>query len=113
VTLGPATPTTPLYPGRAGDVAVVVDNPNPHQVFIGSLALDPAQRDDGFAVDGAHGGCDVDELSFDTQTNGGAGWFVPAGASVALDLTDAVAMTTSAASDCQGATFTVFLKAGT
>lgn len=113
VELSPAAPTTALYPGRSGDVAVVVDNPNPHQVFVGALALDPGEGDGGFTVDGAHGGCEVDALSFTTQTNGGDGWFVPASTSATLELTDAVAMSTSAASDCQGATFTVHLKAGT
>ena len=45
------------------------------------------------------------------QSNGGAGWFVLAGATLDLDLTNAVDLTTAAATECQGATFTVYLLA--
>ena len=52
-----------------------------------------------------------------TQDNNGDGWFVPGSndppAELELDLADAISMDTSAASECQGAEFTVYLAVGT
>ena len=111
VTLTPGTATTDLYPGRSGDVAVSIANGNTYRAFVGSLALDTARGTNGFSVDGGHSGCDVAALSYTTQSNGGAGWFVPAGSTLDLDLVNAVDLATGAASECQGATFTVYLLA--
>lgn len=110
LTLSPATPTAGLYPGGQAAVATTVDNPNGASVRVGSLALDPSQGTGGFAVDAAHSGCAVSTLGFTTQTNGGAGWTVPAHGSLPLTLSGAVSMSPSAANACQGATFTVYLK---
>jgi len=110
LTLSPATPTAELYPGGQAAVVTTVANPNAAIVRIGSLALDPSQGTGGFAVDAAHSGCAVSTLGFTTQTNGGAGWTVPAHGSLPLTLTGAVSMSASAANACQGATFTVYLK---
>jgi hypothetical protein len=112
VTLGPGTPTTLLYPGGQANVSVIVTNPNASPVQIGHLALDPGQGALGFAVDGAHSLCDVSTLSITTQTNGGAGWTVPASGTLPVTLADALSMETGAASACQGARFTVYLAAG-
>lgn len=106
-----------LYPGGATDVALQISNPDPYRVRVGSLSLDTGQGSGGFDVDGAHGGCAVSALSFTTQSNGGAGWSVPASVgstdgSLAVDLTNALAMSTGAAGACQGATFTVYLLVG-
>lgn len=111
VTLTPGTATTDLYPGRSGDVAVSMANGNTYRAYVGSLVLDAGRGTNGFSVDGGHSGCDVAALSYAPQTNGGAGWFVPAGATLDLDLTNAVDLGIGAASDCQGATFTVYLLA--
>jgi hypothetical protein len=115
ITLSPGTPTTQLYPGGQSDVAVSVDNPNPISVKIGSLSLSTGQGAAGYAVD--HPTCSTAALSFTTQTNGGAGWSVPpkvgsVDGSLTIDLASSLAMSTSAANACQGATFTVYLTAG-
>jgi hypothetical protein len=111
VTLTPGTATTDLYPGRSGDVALSIANDNPHRVHIGSLVLDTSRGTNGFSVSGGQPGCDPAVVSYTTQSNGGAGWFVPAGSTVDLDLTDAVDLGTGAASECQGATLIVYLMA--
>jgi len=117
MTLSPATPTATLYPGGQADIVLSVSNPNTHAVHIGSLALDTSQGTVGFAVDAGHPGCAVSTFSFTTDTNGGAGWTVPGkvGAvegTLAITLTNALAMGVSAANACQGATSTVYLAAG-
>jgi hypothetical protein len=111
VTLTPGTATTDLYPGRSGDVALSIVNDNPYRAHIGSLVLDTSKGTNGFSVSGGQPGCDPAVVSYTTQSNGGAGWFVPAGSTVDLDLTDAVDLGTGAASECQGATFIVYLVA--
>jgi hypothetical protein len=117
ITLGAATPTSGIYPGGQGDVALTVSNPNPFQVRIGSLSLNSSQGSGGFGVDAGHSGCGTGALGFTTQTNGGAGWTVPpkvgsTNGSLAIDLSGALTMTTAAAAACQGASFDVFLAAG-
>lgn len=117
VTLTPGTPTTALLPGATADVAVTVTNSNPVSLSIGSLSLDPGHGTGGYAVDPGHAGCDVSSLSFSPQSNGGAGWTVPGqvggvDGTLSLTLTDAVGLDVDAANDCQGATFSVYLRAG-
>jgi hypothetical protein len=117
VTLSPGVPAPGLYPGGVADVVLAVSNPNTSPVRIGSLVLDPAQGTGGFAVDAGHSGCLVAALSYTTQTNGGAGWTVPAkvglvNGTLPITLSSALAMTTGAADACQGATATVYLTAG-
>ena len=113
VTLTPGSPTTALYPGTSGDVAVSIVNDNTYRAYIGSLVLDTTQGSNGFAVTGGQPGCDPAALVYTTQSNGGAGWFVAAGSTLDLDLPSAIALDTSAASECQGATFVVYLLAAT
>lgn len=111
VTLTPGTATTDLYPGGSGDVALSIANSNTYRAYIGSFMLDTSRGTDGFSVTGGQPGCDPAAVSYTTQSNGGAGWFVPAGSTLDLDLPDAVALGTGAASECQGATVTVYLLA--
>jgi hypothetical protein len=113
VTLSAGTPTAFLYPGTSADVAVNITNPNPFQVRVPSLVLDIGEGDNGFAVDSGHSGCTLSALSYVPQTNGGNGWDVAASSTRVLDLANAVSLATSAANECQGATFTVYLKVGT
>lgn len=108
VTLTPGAAEANLYPGGNANVALTVSNPNASEVRIGSLALATA----GFTVDAGHSGCAMTTLAFTTQTNGGAGWSVPAASTLTVTLTGALAMGPDAASACQGATFTVYLVAG-
>lgn len=112
VTLTPGTATTDLYPGMSGDVAVSITNGNTFQAYVGSLVLDTSQGTNGFSVIGGLPGCDPSALSYTVQSNGGAGWFIPAaGGSLNLDLANAVDLGTGAATECQGATFVVYLLA--
>jgi hypothetical protein len=111
VTLTPGTPTTDLYPGMSGDVAVSIANGNTFQAYVGSLVLDASQGTNGFSVIGGLPGCDPSALSYTVQSNGGAGWFIPAGGTLDLDLANAVDLGTGAATECQGATFVVYLLA--
>lgn len=113
VTLSPASPVAQLYPGGQASVRVTVTNPNAAPVRVDSFGLDPTQGTGGFAVDAGHAGCGLSSLSFTTASNGGAGWTIPATDSVTLTLTNPLAMQTTAADACQGATFTVHLRVGT
>lgn len=111
VTLSPGTPTAQLYPGGQASVVLTITNPNPGSVRVGTLTLDTTQGTGGFAVDGGHSSCGVASLSYTTQTNGGAGWTLTGGQVLAVTLTNALSMATSAADACQGASFTVYLEA--
>jgi hypothetical protein len=111
LTLSPATPTAQLYPGGQASVVLTAANPNVASVHIASLGLDTTQGTGGFAVDASHAGCVLTALSFATQTNSGAGWTVPASGSLPITLTGSLSMTSTAANACQGATFTVYLRA--
>lgn len=113
-TLSVGTPTSALYPGGHGDVALTIDNPNPVAVHIGSLSLATGQGTAGYDVDAGHTGCATSALSFTTQAGG---WTVPpkVGATdgtLPVDLTAALALSVGAANACQGATFNVYLTAG-
>ncbi len=115
VTLSPAAPASELYPGGTSGVSLTVTNPNLFVVRIGSLALDTGQGNGGFGVDAGHSSCDLSALSFTTQSTG---WTVPAKTEggpdgvLAIDLPNALSMSGTADSACQGATFTVYLVAG-
>jgi hypothetical protein len=112
VTLSPGTASAQISPGGTADVVLTAANPNPGTVRVESLSLDTSQGTGGFAVDAPHAGCGVASLSFTTQTNGGNGWDVPGNGSTPVTLSNALSMATSAANSCQGARFTVYLKAG-
>ena len=114
ITLSAGTPTASLLPGGQTGVVLTMTNANAATVKISSLALDTTQGASGFAVDAGHAGCTLSTLSFVTQTNGGAGWSVPGkvgatNGTLTTTLTNALAMSLSAADACQGATFTVYL----
>ena len=116
VTLSPAAPAAALYPGGQADVVLTITNTNTAPVRIGSLSSDSARGTGGFAADAGHPNCVASTLTFATQTNGTTGWTVPAKAgsvngTLAVTLTNAVAMSLSALNACQGATFTVYLVA--
>lgn len=111
VTLSPATTSSQVFPGGQAGVAVLVTNPNPGPVRVVSLVLDTTRGTGGFAVDEAHAACGVDALSYTAQNNGGAGWSISGGGSYSLLLPNALSMSTGAANACQGASFTVYLRA--
>ena len=112
VTLTPGTPAASLYPGGQANVVLTVSNPNAFSVRIASFAIDTTQGTLGFAVDAGHSACLTSTLSFSAQTNGGVGWTAPANGTLPVTLTNALAMSVSAANACQGATTTVYLVAG-
>lgn len=117
VILTPATPTAGLYPGAEADVVLTVSNPNESEVVIGSFGLDLGQGEGGFAVDAAHSGCAISDLSYTPQTNEGAGWTVPRRVGDmdgrrTVRLPNALAMGLDAANACQGADITIYLEAG-
>lgn len=117
VILSPGAPTAALYPGGRTDVLLTVANPNPSEVFIGSLGLDAGQGDGGFGIDAGHSGCAVSGLSYTSQNNGGAGWTIPArvgaeNGTQSITLRNALTMSPGAANACQGANITVYLEAG-
>jgi hypothetical protein len=112
LTLTPSTATAQLYPGGQAAVMLSITNPNPGSVRVGSLALETTQGAGGFAVDAGHSACGVGSLGFTTQSNGGSGWTVPGGGTLSVTLAGSLTMDTGAANTCQGASFTVYLKAG-
>jgi P pilus assembly chaperone PapD len=92
------TPSTMLYPGGNGDVALQVTNPNSFAVTLVSVT--------GSGTITGSGGCSPGStVTFTTQT----GLSVPIAASstTQVHLANAAAMTTAAPSACQGATFTI------
>jgi hypothetical protein len=101
-------PSAPLFPGGDGDVTAQVSNPSAGPAHLGALTLDSARGEGGF--DASRPGCDAAALSFTPQSNGGAGWDVPANGTLDLDLAGAVHLAATAADACQGATFTVYLR---
>ncbi len=114
MTLSPGQPLDDLFPGDTADVAVTATNPNTYAVHIGRLELDPTAGDGGYGVDAAHAGCPVAVLTYAAQTNGGAGWTVPAASggvegALSIDLTEAITMAVDAPLTCQGAAFVVHL----
>lgn len=104
ITLSAGTPSSALYPGSSADIAVLVSNPNASSVHLPSLVLDGG----GITVDAGHSGCDTAKVHYSAQ----GAYDLPAGTHQ-LDLAGVVSMDADAASACQGATFTVHLKAGT
>ena len=117
VSLSPGTASADLRPGGLADVVLSVSNPNPSTVYVDRLAIDTAEGVGGYEVDAAHSGCSLASLTFTAQTNGGAGWTVPArvGAvdgTLAVDLANSIAMSDDAADACQGVRVTLYLTAG-
>lgn len=111
LTLTPATASGQLYPGGQAAVSLSVTNPNPVSLRIGTLAVDTSQGQGGFGVDAMHSTCSPSSLSFASQTNSGNGWSVPASGALSLTLPASLSMGAAADNACQGAQFTVYLKA--
>ncbi len=112
LTIAPAAPTSVLRPGGTASVSMTVSNSNLVPVLLESLTLDTAQGTSGFAVDAGHAACSTAVLGFADQDNGGSGWTIPASGSAGVEVAGALSMTAAAATACQGATFTVYVKDG-
>lgn len=111
VSISAAVTSALLYPTGApgGDVSLRLTNANGFPVRVPRLALDTTRGTGGFAVDAGHAACTLSSIAYTTQTNGGAGWSVPAAGSLHLDLANAVSLSVSAPAACQGASFTLYL----
>lgn len=109
VTLAAGTATDALRPGGAAEVRTTATNPNAAPVRLASLALDTTRGTNGILVSSASGTCPASAFAFSPSATG---WTVPANGSLAIVLPGAVAMSTDAPSGCQGATVTVYLRAG-
>jgi hypothetical protein len=95
-TAGP--PSTPLYPGGTGDVALKVNNPNSFAVTLVSVVAT------GGTIT-ASNGCSPTGVSFTNQT--GLSIPIAASATVQVHLSGAASMSSSSANACQGATFSI------
>jgi hypothetical protein len=89
-------------------VVVLATNSNAFAVHIGTLALLTTQGAGGFTVANGATSC---ALSFASQTNGGAGWTVPASGSLSITLSGALGMGLSADNSCQNQAVSVYLAA--
>lgn len=112
VVLSPGTAAADLYPGASAPVTLTLHNPGTVTARVPSLALATGLGTGGFDVDAGHAGCATGVLSYTTQSNGGSGWTIPAGATVPVTLPGSVSMGLAAADACQGAVVTVYLTAG-
>lgn len=117
LTVSPGVASADLHPGAGGEVALTVANASPTPVRLAALVLDTGRGSGGFSADAGHAGCVNADLSFESQDNDGAGWLVPArvgstDGTLSLRLADAVSMGEAADDDCQGATFTIYVRAG-
>ena len=117
LTLAPGTPAADLYPGGHSAVVLTMSNPNIFDAHVDSLELDTSQGNGGYDVDADHSECLDESFVFASpQTNGGAGWTVPAhngtvDGTLATTLEASLTMSLDAANVCQGARVTVYLSA--
>jgi len=110
----PGTPSTSLRPGGQADVVLTVTNPDPEAVDLVSITLDTSRGAAGLSVDAPHAACDTAALTFTHQTGS---WMVPArvgsvDGTVDIVLADSMSMAVDAVDACQGAQFSVHLRAG-
>jgi hypothetical protein len=97
LTPGDATPSQQLLPGRTADAVVKVRNPNAFSVTLISVA--------GTTAPSADNGCSPTGVTFQNAT--GLRTDIAAGTTRVVSLPSAVSMSPTAASACQGATFTI------
>jgi hypothetical protein len=101
------TLSSPLLPGKSGDVVFTATNPNKFSVSIVAIAL---QAGGSITPDASHSACTTtDSLPVVTLSVPAADLpvLIPPKATVAIDLANAAAMDIDATSNCQGATFTI------
>lgn len=93
-----ATPSAPLMPGGTGDVTLQVTNPNTFPVTL-------TRVDGNGTITAGTPGCTVTGVTFanqDTLSSPIAG-----GATIAVDLPNAVSMDATSSAGCQGAKFSI------
>ena len=94
---------------------MAVTNPSSRTAHIDSLLLDTSQGQGGIST--TKTACTDPALLFAPQDNDGAGWTIPprvgdVNGFVLIRLPKAIAMGPNASNTCQGAVFTIHLKAG-
>ena len=101
-------PNVPLYPGKVSDLRVSVRNDNSFAVRVTSVGPGPGTT----TVDTAHriAGCVTTGVVL-TAAHFPVGWRIPARTTKEFLLLNAVRMTNSSDSACQGGAFTVPLTA--
>lgn len=101
---GSASATGLLVPGGSGTLVVAVQNPNTVPITVTAISTGAV----GVGVSGAAGACNATDpaISLTTPT-AGLPFTVPAGGNATVTLTNAVAMGSTAKSECQSATFSV------
>ncbi len=102
ITVHAATPTADLYPGGAGKLYLNVGNPNAFDLKITGVS-----RTSGAIVSDAQG-CDASSVTFADQT--GLNVSLAGNANNFTFSVDGVTMAAGAATECQGATFTIPVK---
>ncbi len=96
-----STPSgTTLLPGGSAPLVLTVTNPNPMAVVVTSVQLDTTRS---VTASGATGSCTSPPLSVAAATSVTLG----PGATTTVTVPTAVSLGASAASGCQGATFTI------
>lgn len=101
LTTSASTPSaTQLVPGGSAPLVVTVTNPNASGVVITSIQLDGTRS---VGVSGAVGTCTAPPVGVDATTN----LPLAAGATATFEVAGATTLGSSAASGCQGATFTI------
>jgi hypothetical protein len=99
------SPNSPLYPGGTGDVILNIANSNAFAVKLVDVSGNGT-----ISADSAHAGCTTTGVSFTNQT--ALSITIPANStSFAADLPGAASMSAASLNACQGATFTIQVKA--
>ncbi|MGO8723910.1 MAG: hypothetical protein ACLQRM_14455 [Acidimicrobiales bacterium] len=104
------TPSTPLLPGKTGDVVFSVTNPNNFPVSLVGAALETGEA---ITPDEGHFGCtttDGDPAVTLNVPSGDLPVSIGPDTTVQVDLASAATMDGNATSNCQGATFDIPLS---
>jgi hypothetical protein len=92
--------TTTLLPDGSAPLVLTVTNPNPMPVVVTGVQLDGSRA---VGVSGAQGGCATPPLTVNATTN----LTLAGGSTTTVTVPAAITLGSTAASGCQGATFTV------
>jgi hypothetical protein len=101
---GTAAATGTLVPGGTGSLVVAVQNPNTVPITVTAISTGSV----AVTVQGAAGACSTSDPAISLLApSAGLPFTVPAGGTLSVTLSNAVAMATTAKSGCQSATFGV------
>jgi hypothetical protein len=111
ITLTTGTASADLYPGASGAVSTVASSTTGTPERISTIAVDTTRGTGGISLDVDAAACPPSSFTFAPQTNGGAGWAVPATGALPIALPASLTLSATAPSGCQGVTITVALVA--